>query len=156
MSLVRAAFIEESGEALIRKHQGVDSLFTKQGWDRYANDLLERMTNSYLRDTVERVGRDPARKLGWDDRLIGTMRMALSQGVQPIRYALGAAAALAQVDPSILKDDAPIQPILASLWNQAASEQSEQERVLQLIGQARQRLKRWVAAGFRDFEQLVE
>lgn len=156
MALLRAAFIEESGEALIRKHQGVDSLFTKQGWDRYATDLLERMTNPYLRDTVERVGRDPARKLGWEDRLIGTMRVALAQGVQPMRYALGAAAALAQIDPSSLKEDTPIEPALTSLWRESSPEQGELDIVLQLMRQGRQRLKRWADEGFEDLEQIVE
>jgi mannitol-1-phosphate 5-dehydrogenase len=141
MSLVRAAFIEESGEALIRKHGGVDALFTKAGWDYYASDLLERMTNPYLRDTVERVGRDPARKLGWDDRLIGTMRMALAQGVQPTRYALGAVAALAQIAPSILEAESSIEPLLATLWQDASPEKGEREAVLDLIRQARQKLR---------------
>ena len=38
--------------------------------------------------------RDPRRKLGLDDRLVGTMRVALEQGIEPKRYALGAAAAV--------------------------------------------------------------
>ncbi|HSH14068.1 MAG TPA: hypothetical protein VLA15_09970, partial [Desulfurivibrionaceae bacterium] len=98
ISFLRAAFIEESGRALIKKHAGVDSLFTSEGYRWYANDLLMRMTNPHLRDTVERVGRDPRRKLGWDDRLIGTIRVALEQGVTPRRFALGAAAALASLN----------------------------------------------------------
>jgi mannitol-1-phosphate 5-dehydrogenase len=49
--------------------------------------------NPYLRDRTDRVTRDPRRKLGWDDRLIGTMRLALDAGVTPRRFALGAAAA---------------------------------------------------------------
>jgi mannitol-1-phosphate 5-dehydrogenase len=110
MSFLRAAIVEESGEALIRKYAGVDVLFTPEGYRRYGDDLLTRMTNPFLRDTVERVGRDPERKLGWDDRLIGTMRMALREGVKPHRYALGAAAALARIDPSILTEGAASLP----------------------------------------------
>jgi mannitol-1-phosphate 5-dehydrogenase len=91
---LRDAFLEESGEALIRKHRGVDPLFTPDGYRAFADDLLERMTNPFLMDTVARVGRDPERKLGWDDRLIGTMRVAMAQGVEPRRYAIGAAAAI--------------------------------------------------------------
>ena len=83
MDFLRAAFIEESGAALIRKNAGVDPLFTPLGYTAYADDLLERMTNPYLHDLVERVGRDPQRKLGWDDRLIGTMRVAMAQGITP-------------------------------------------------------------------------
>jgi mannitol-1-phosphate/altronate dehydrogenase len=51
-----------------------------------------------LRDPVERVIRDPRRKLGWNDRLIGTMRLALDAGVVPHRFARAAAAALELVD----------------------------------------------------------
>ncbi len=94
MKLAREAFLEESGAALIARHQGLDPLFTRPGYQAYADDLLERMTNPYLRDRIERVIRDTPRKLAWDDRLIGTMRLALDAGVTPRRFALGAAAAL--------------------------------------------------------------
>jgi mannitol-1-phosphate/altronate dehydrogenase len=60
----------------------------------YADDLIARMVNPFVRDTVARVGRDPRRKLGWDDRLVGAMRRARQAGVTPRRYAWGVAAAL--------------------------------------------------------------
>src|SRR5208283_3292260 len=81
LGFVRDAFLKESGEALIRKHAGKDRLFTTDGYREYARDLLERMTNPYLQDSVERVGRDLQRKLDWDDRLVGTLRLALHQHV---------------------------------------------------------------------------
>ncbi len=93
LPLAREAFLEESGRALIAKHGGVDSLFTAKGFERYAEDLLERMVNPFLRDTVARVIRDPRRKLGWNDRLIGTMRLVLDAGITPHRFALAAKAA---------------------------------------------------------------
>ena len=52
------------------------------------------MVNPWLRDAVARVIRDPRRKLAWNDRLIGTMRLALDAGITPYRFAQGAAAAL--------------------------------------------------------------
>ena len=52
------------------------------------------MTNPYLHDKIERVCRDPVRKLGYDDRIFGTMRSALAAGVVPHIMALGAAAAM--------------------------------------------------------------
>jgi mannitol-1-phosphate/altronate dehydrogenase len=58
------------------------------------DDLMVRMLNPWLRDQVERIIRDPRRKLAWNDRLVGTMRLALAQGIEPIRYAAGAKAAL--------------------------------------------------------------
>jgi mannitol-1-phosphate 5-dehydrogenase len=94
MDLARAAFVEESGRALIARHGGKDELFTSAGYRAYADDLLERMVNPWLGDTVARVVRDPRRKLGWTDRLIGTLRVALDAGIVPHRFALAAAAAL--------------------------------------------------------------
>jgi mannitol-1-phosphate 5-dehydrogenase len=97
-ALGERAFIEESGAALVRKHGATgDPLFTNDGYHRYAEDLLERMTNPYLHDKVERIIRDPERKLGYSDRLVGTMREALRQGVEPRIMAMGAAAALLYV-----------------------------------------------------------
>jgi mannitol-1-phosphate 5-dehydrogenase len=95
LALGRRAFLEESGAALIAKHASTgDPLFTPEGWRAYAEDLLVRMTNPWLADRVERIIRDPRRKLAWGDRLFGTMRVALSQGVEPRTLALGAAAAV--------------------------------------------------------------
>ncbi len=90
----RAAFINESGAALIKKYAGLDPLFTEEEFQAYAEDLLERMMNPWLRDQVERIIRDPGRKLEWNDRLIGTMRLVLSQGIRPDNFAEGAKAAL--------------------------------------------------------------
>ena len=61
------------------------------------------MTNPYLRDRTERVIRDTPRKLAWDDRLIGTMRLALDAGVTPRRFALGAAGCLLGREPRPLR-----------------------------------------------------
>jgi mannitol-1-phosphate 5-dehydrogenase len=154
MSFLRAAFIGESGEALVRKHAGVDPLFTAEGYTQYADDLLERMTNPYLRDTVERVGRDPERKLGWDDRLIGTIRLALRERVEPRRYALGAAAALAIIDRSTLEGVTPSGALLRSIWREVSPERDEEETVLGLVEEGRRRLKGWHESGFQDLEGL--
>jgi mannitol-1-phosphate 5-dehydrogenase len=95
MSTAREAFEVESGQAMLARWGDTgDELFTPAGYRRYAEDLLERMTNPHLNDLVARVGRDPARKLAWDDRLYGTMRRALLAGIEPRRLALGAAAGL--------------------------------------------------------------
>ena len=117
LALGRAAFVEESGAALIRRHGGLgDALFTAAGFAAYAEDLLQRMTNPYLHDSVERIIRDPARKLAWGDRLFGTMHMALDQGIAPRRIALGAAAALLHVAP-----DRDVRGFLLGLWGKDAS-----------------------------------
>ena len=85
----RRAFMTESGAALIAKHQGVDPLFTDEGFADYAEDLLTRMLNPFLRDPVSRIIRDPLRKLGWHDRLIGTIRLVQDQGLQPTTFLQG-------------------------------------------------------------------
>ena len=119
------AFIEESGRALIAKHAGVDALFTAKGFEAYALDLLERMVNPWLQDAVERVIRDPVRKLGWNDRLIGTMRLALDGGIVPLRFAKAAAAAKA-----LLGRD------LATLWPEPDLPPGRKRELLRLIDSA--------------------
>ena len=52
------------------------------------------MINPFLRDPVDRVTRDPSRKLGWEDRLLGSMKLAQRAGVQPNGLAEGARIAL--------------------------------------------------------------
>jgi mannitol-1-phosphate 5-dehydrogenase len=150
LGFIRDAFLKESGEALIRKHAGADRLFTPDGYREYALDLLERMTNPYLQDSVERVGRDPHRKLGWDDRLVGTLRLALHQQIVPRRYAVGTAAALATLDPAFLQTDRPARDLLAPLWGHEAMETKDAKDVLSLIEEARPRLKHWRDSGFQD------
>ena len=95
MRIARQAFLDESGAALIRRHQGLnDSLFTPEGYRDYADDLLQRMVNPFLNDQVRRGTRDTVRKLGYEDRLYGTMRLAIDYGLTPRDLALGAAAAV--------------------------------------------------------------
>ncbi len=152
LPFARTAFIEESGAALIRKHTGVDQLFTPDGYRDFADDLLERMTNPFLVDMIERVTRDTERKLGWNDRLIGTMRVVLAQGVAPRRYALGAAAALVRLDPSIMEGQTPVGSVLDTLWQEASPDQTERNRLVALIETALKELRSWRAAGFPDLE----
>ncbi len=83
-------FLEESGAPLIRRHAATgDPLFTEGGYAAYADDLLARMVNPWLFDRVDRIIRDPARKLGWDDRLFGTMRLSLEAGIPPVGHGPG-------------------------------------------------------------------
>ncbi len=143
LQFVRAAALDEAGAALVQRHAGRDPLFTPAGFAAYMDDLLVRMTNPFLRDTVTRVARDPERKLGWDDRLVGAMRLALQAGVQPRRLALGAAAALAMVPPA----DAPIERRLRAIWGQAAGDGREAAQVIALVEQGAEWLLGWQAAG---------
>jgi len=95
MQIAHNAFINESGTALTKRHAHLnEELFTFEGYKQFAEDLLERMVNPYLSDTIERATRDPFRKLGYNDRIFGTMRIALKYEIEPVNMALGAAAAV--------------------------------------------------------------
>ena len=145
VALMRAAFVEESGAALIRRHRGVDPLFTPAGYIAYADDLLERMTNPCLRDTIDRVTRDTDRKLGWSDRFIGTMRLALENDVDPRRYALGAAAALVTLDPPLLDGHGAVEAVLRPLWSDAPD---DDRAIIERIATGLDALRAWVGSGF--------
>lgn len=60
----------------------------------HITNLLSRFTNVALKDTCERVGGDPARKLSPEDRLIGSARLVMEQGGVPAYIGVGAAAGL--------------------------------------------------------------
>ncbi len=155
-AFLEAAFVNESGGALIRRHKDKDPLFTPDGYRAYAKDLLVRMFNPYLGDTVERVGRDPERKLEWHDRLVGTVRLALHQGLNPVRYAMGTAAAVAALNKSALDSNLPLQAVLDPLWHKATPDPAEREAVLRAVEEGRTRLKLWRDNGFPNLEALVE
>ena len=143
MDLGRSAFLEESGKALVARHGGTgDRLFTPTGMKEYAEDLLERMTNPFLHDRVERVIRDPRRKLGWSDRLFGAMRLALSQGIRPAGLAIGAAATLAFALEREPGSTEPARQYLASIWGAEATG-AQKEECLALVEAAQGKLADW-------------
>ncbi len=109
MQTARKAFIEESGAALIQRYKALnDPLFTPAGYQAYADDLLQRMVNPNLNDLVSRVGRDHLRKLSYDDRLYGTMHLALHYRVEPKHLALGAAAGILSMIKRQASFDKPV------------------------------------------------
>jgi hypothetical protein len=144
LALGRDAFLNESGAALIRKHGSTgDPLFTSAGYADYADDLLQRMVNPFLLDRVDRIIRDPKRKLAWSDRLFGTMRVAMDQGITPRIMALGAAAA---VDYALKEEKSPGTPrqYLEALWGAEATGPAKQA-CLDLVEMAIPRLPAWRA-----------
>lgn len=60
----------------------------------YAEQVVQRFLNPYLKDQVVRVTRQPLRKLGPQDRLISPARLLAAQGGVPAFLATGIAAAL--------------------------------------------------------------
>ena len=87
---------------------------------------------------MERICRDPLRKLGYGDRLFGTMRVALEQGIRPARLALGAAAALRYAAvrgalPAGTPADVPGR--LAAVWGDEAAD-GHREACVRLVVEA--------------------
>jgi mannitol-1-phosphate 5-dehydrogenase len=142
MDFLRKAFIEEAGQALMRKYHNLDYLFTMQGFEDYVDDLLQRMMNPFLLDRIERVTRDPARKLGWNDRLIGTMRMILNSGRQPVRFALGAAGAFTALHPGPFSSE-----VLDELWRLEKSHEEQKMKVTAMVEEGWNILHRWQEKG---------
>ena len=54
-------------------------------------ETVKLSTVKLLGDTVERVGKDPVRKLSENDRLIGAARLCVKQGIKPVYVSLGIA-----------------------------------------------------------------
>jgi len=123
ITAARAAFIDESGASLVKKYEHVDDpLFSAGGYCAYADDLIERMLNPHLNDLISRVTRDARRKLGYDDRLFGTMRLALAQGIEPVHMAKGAAAALMCATDNAPQTREDVGATLREVWGQQADE----------------------------------
>jgi mannitol-1-phosphate 5-dehydrogenase len=137
LAIARAAFLDETGAALIKKYGHLNEpLFTKDGYRASAEDLLQRMFNPHLNDLVVRVTRDARRKLAYDDRLFGTMRLALNQGIPPRHMARGAAAALLSPEISSIGSEQELRAVLGELWG--PQEDAWAETLIELTWQAMQ------------------
>ena len=86
------------------------------------------MTNPFLQNAVERITRDPERKLGWEDRIIGTMRLVLDNNRSPERIAKGAAYL---VRKHFGDNDQAVRKCLENLWPSPWTD--EHEKILELI-----------------------
>lgn len=125
-----AVFQKEVGPGLIHAHvRSRDSLFTPEGITAYAKDALQRMVNPFLNDPIERVTRDPIRKLGWEDRLIGSMRLVIEAGIKPELLAEGARLALARASK---ESQSSPQKILNHIWSKQVPEE-EKEKIIPLL-----------------------
>ncbi len=86
--LVQNAMLESA--LVLHKHYGADLAALQL----HITDLLYRFTNVALKDTCQRVGGDPARKLSPEDRLIGSAKLAMEQRITPAYIAVGIAAGI--------------------------------------------------------------
>lgn len=66
------AVMQESGAVLVKRYG-----FDPQAHAAYIEKILKRFANPYLVDDVDRVGREPLRKLSYNDRLIKPLRGTL-------------------------------------------------------------------------------
>jgi mannitol-1-phosphate 5-dehydrogenase len=80
-SFVRSVLAETS-EYLMMEH-GFDAAVQEQ----YVTQTIERFSNQNIVDEVHRVGRNPLRKLSFDDRFVKPARELSKQGIQPVALA---------------------------------------------------------------------
>lgn len=69
--------MKESGEVLIKRYN-----FDRETHYKYIDKILKRFENKYLNDDVERVGRQPIRKLGKNERLIKPLLGTVEYGTE--------------------------------------------------------------------------
>lgn len=81
------ATMQESGAVLIKRYG-----FDPQAHAAYIEKILKRFANPFLVDDVDRVGREPLRKLSYNDRLIKPLRGTLEYGL-PNQHLINAIAA---------------------------------------------------------------
>jgi mannitol-1-phosphate 5-dehydrogenase len=142
------AFMDECGAFLLAKYKTFDDpLFTLDGFTFYATDLLERMTNPYLRDEVQRICRDPLRKLDYDDRFFGTIRGALHHNVRPTILAKAVLAALCYCIKNKVNLGCPspqsveglnadnVQSAVLALWKNRPLDDTDRQCLELIIGQ---------------------
>ncbi|KAB8309941.1 mannitol-1-phosphate 5-dehydrogenase [Erwinia endophytica] len=106
--------MEESGAVLIKRYG-----FAADQHAAYIEKILGRFENPYLKDDVERVGRQPLRKLSPGDRLIKPTLGTLEYGLPHTNLVTGIAAALhyrSEQDPQALE----LVDLLSQLGVQAA------------------------------------
>lgn len=91
--------VMREGQFVVAAHYGPEF----GGDDRDLIAMLSRFENAGLDDPIARVGRDPRRKLGPDDRLVGPAVAAEPLGIHPSALTLAVGAALCFDHP----DDPP-------------------------------------------------
>jgi mannitol-1-phosphate 5-dehydrogenase len=95
LSKVFDGALDETTRALLSKYP---EHIKAEEHTRIRQDVRIRFGNPMIMDTVKRVAKDPIRKLGPNERLIGSGKLCLSQGVFPDRIATICGAALSYND----------------------------------------------------------
>jgi mannitol-1-phosphate 5-dehydrogenase len=85
---------QESGAAVVARHG-----YSPEEQAAFAQQSLSKYQDATIVDPLERNTRDPLRKLGRHDRLIGPACLALEYGIRPWHLALAIGAALKYTNP---------------------------------------------------------
>ena len=80
---------QETARALSKKHA-----FPLDEQLEFTRSSKRKLQDRAIVDYIERNARDPMRKLGPDDRLIGSARLVMEYGIVPENLAIAAAAAI--------------------------------------------------------------
>jgi len=89
LPIVEGAMCESSAALLVK----YPDLFNSIEQEAYVQKVLGRFRNPNITDEVQRVARQPLRKLGQDDRLLGPFTIALQYKLPVKNLALGISAA---------------------------------------------------------------
>ncbi|HEY3263089.1 MAG TPA: mannitol-1-phosphate 5-dehydrogenase [Pseudonocardiaceae bacterium] len=116
---VRAAVegvLAETKQLLVLKHE-----FTDEAQQAYVDKILQRFANPYLPDTVDRVGRQPLRKLSRSERLIGPAAQLAERGIRP-QHLLATVEAALSFDVPEDPESVQLQELLSTLTAREATE----------------------------------
>jgi mannitol-1-phosphate 5-dehydrogenase len=111
-----AGVLAETKRLLVAKHE-----FSDEAQQAYVDKILQRFANPYLPDTVERVGRQPLRKLSRSERLIGPAAELAERGIRP-RHLLATVDAALSFDVPDDPESVELQDLLRTLPAEAATE----------------------------------
>ena len=84
----------ETAQALSKKHN-----FPLDEQLAFTLTSKRKLQDYTIVDFIERNARDPLRKLGPDDRLVGSARLVLEYGIKPENLCIAIAAAIHYVSP---------------------------------------------------------
>jgi mannitol-1-phosphate 5-dehydrogenase len=106
----------ETKRLLVAKHD-----FSDAAQQAYVDKILQRFANPYLPDTVDRVGRQPLRKLSRNERLIGPAAELAERGVRP-QHLLATVDAALSFDVPDDSESVELQQLLRTLSAAEATE----------------------------------
>ena len=108
--------LAETKQLLVAKHG-----FPAEAQQAYVDQILQRFANPYLPDTVDRVGRQPLRKLSRSERLIGPAAELAERGIRP-QYLLATVDAALSFDVPQDPESVELQHLLKTLPAAEATE----------------------------------